>query len=274
VSAQRQDEPGRSGLSQLAGALNRRGHRPKRSSIGASIALHVAVVALLVAGGQRLRADTPEFRAYRVNLVSPPPQVEGERQPVIETQQIIAPPAAEQPAPTPRQQPAQQTPPRPQPAEQSPPRPAQQTPPAQQPPAPRPTQTPPPRPTETPPVRQPAPTAGNNPRPVQVGGDGINVRQEGLDFPYPEYLANVVRQIHDHFRWSGAGNLEAQVNFFILRDGTVGGIEIQRASGNLRFDLQATSAIEQVGQRGRFGALPSGWQQDRLWVSFRFLPPQ
>jgi outer membrane biosynthesis protein TonB len=256
----------RAALAPLAAALKRRRQRPRRSAVFAAFALHVALVLLFWAGGRRLAAEMPEFRAYRVNLVSPPPQQAGEPEPVIETPQIVAPPPAETPLPqvepTP---PAPQPRPAPEPAQQprqTPPTPTQQAPP---------TPTPP---TERPPVREPTPTRGNNPQPVQVGGDGVNVRQDGMEFPYPDYLNNVVLQIHNHFRWSGASNLEAQVTFYILRDGAVGGLEVTRRSGNLAFDLEAAGAIEQVAARGRFGALPAGWQQDRLWVSFRFLPPR
>jgi periplasmic protein TonB len=162
-------------------------------------------------------------------------------------------------------------------------------PPVQQPPTrptPQPQQAQPERPPPTPPRQQPArqepapqpqqaaPAQGNNPQPVAVGGDGINVQMDGADFPFPAYLENVIVQINRHFRWSGAPNLETQVHFYILRDGSVGGMRVMRASGNVRFDLEATGAVEQAGRRGAFGPLPDGWQQDRLWVSFRFLPPR
>lgn len=255
-------------LTPLAAALVRRRPRPRRGAVVSAVVLHVLLVALFWAGGRRLSAELPEFRAYRVHLVSPPPQAAGEPQPTVETPQIITPPPAEPPALTPPV--VEPTPAPVRPAEQ--PRTPPVTPPAATPPARTPPATPPR--TETPPVRQPTPTTGNNPQPVQVGGDGVNVRQDGMEFPFPAYLNNVVQQIHNHFRWSGAANLEAQVTFYILRDGAVGGIEVTRRSGNLGFDLEATGAIEQVAARGRFGALPDGWQPDRLWVSFRFLPPR
>jgi outer membrane biosynthesis protein TonB len=287
--AQEQPTGQRTALSPLATALVRRRQRPRRSAVVSALLLHVLLVVAFWAGGRRLSAEIPEFRVYRVNLVSPPPQVQGEPQPVVESPQIITPPPAEAVAPTPAPvTPPAQQPVRTPPPQQPPPRPAQQTPPpAQTPPRTPPAQTPPaqtppvrtppaqtPPPAATPPVRQPTPTTGNNPQPVQVGGDGVNVRQDGQDFPFPAYLNNVVQQIHNHFRWSGAPNLETQVTFYILRDGSVGGIQVTRRSGNLSFDLEATGAIEQVAARGRFGALPDGWQQDRLWVSFRFLPPR
>ncbi|HEX2167358.1 MAG TPA: TonB C-terminal domain-containing protein, partial [Longimicrobiales bacterium] len=100
----------------------------------------------------------------------------------------------------------------------------------------------------------------------------LNIQREGEEFLYPEYQANIIRQLNQAFRWNGASNLEAEVVFYIKRDGSVGGIRIVRKSGNFQFDLQAHEAVDRVGRTGRFGPLPDGWQQDRLWVSFTFEP--
>ena len=58
-----------------------------------------------------------------------------------------------------------------------------------------------------------------------------------------------------------------------MRDGSVRRIRVLKKSGNINFDLEAVSAIEQAGKRGAFGPLPPGWVNDRLPVAFSFLPP-
>jgi periplasmic protein TonB len=253
---------GSAALRPLVRSLQRRRARPRYAAVAASLTLHAALLGAFWYSGRQLAERLPEFRVYRVNLVSPPPQVQGDPAPAVAASPE-APPAPE-----------------PAPVETPPPPPVAQ-------PTPTPTPTPTPQPAEPRPQPQPAPrepraeqpqpaapAQGNNPQPVTVGGDGINVRMDGADFPFPGYLENVIVQINRHFRWSGAPNLEAHVHFYILRDGSVGGMRVIRPSGNVRFDLEATSAVEQAGRRGAFGRLPDGWQQDRLWVSFRFLPPR
>ncbi|HEY0671901.1 MAG TPA: TonB C-terminal domain-containing protein, partial [Longimicrobiales bacterium] len=86
-------------------------------------------------------------------------------------------------------------------------------------------------------------------------------------------LENIILQLNRYFRWSGAPNLEAKIGFEIMRDGSVRRIRVLQKSGNINFDLEAVSAIEQAGQRGAFGPLPKGWVNDRLPVAFSFLPP-
>lgn len=230
----------------------------------ASLLLHATLLGGFWYSSRHIAERLPEFRVYRVNIVSLPPQVQGDPAPAVPVPADPEPPvAAAEPPPAPPPPPVEA--PRPTPPQPTPPQPT----PERQPP---PRQTPPDQAAQRP---QPAaPAQGNNPQPVTVGGDGVNVQMEGADFPFPAYLENVIIQINRHFRWSGAANLEAQVHFYILRDGSVGGMRVARSSGNVRFDLEATSAVEQAGRRGAFGPLPDGWQQDRLWVSFRFLPPR
>src|SRR5690606_20254330 len=111
-----------------------------------------------------------------------------------------------------------------------------------------------------------------DPDPRSPGGDNLKVRQDGEEFPYQDYRDNIVRTLHNYFRWSGSPNLEAEVVFYIRRDGTPGGIRIVRKSGNFQFDLQAHEAVDRAGRAGAFGPLPDGWQEDRLWISFTFEP--
>jgi protein TonB len=114
-----------------------------------------------------------------------------------------------------------------------------------------------------------APTAGGG----TVGGTGTDVamvRTEGIDFPYPGYLQNIVRQIALDFRPRNPGALRAEVFFLIRRDGSVTGFRFVQRSGNYAFDLEAEAAIEAAA--ARFGPLPGAFGDDILPVSFSFDP--
>ena len=108
------------------------------------------------------------------------------------------------------------------------------------------------------------------PVPLPVGTEVATVRTEGIDFPFPGYLQNIVRQVTLNFKPRNPGALKAEVFFLIRRDGSVTGFRIVTSSGNYAFDLEAQGAIEAAA--GSFGALPSGFTDDILPVSFSFLP--
>jgi len=113
-----------------------------------------------------------------------------------------------------------------------------------------------------------APTAGGG----EVGGAGTDVatvRTEGIEFPFPGYLSNIVRQVRLNFKPRNQGP-KAEVFFFIKRDGSVTGLRFVTRSGNFEFDLEAEAAVE-AAQRS-FGPLPAGFQDDILPISFRFDP--
>lgn len=223
----------------LHGTLPRARQGPGRGALAASLGLHAALVLAMVASTLRPQPELPEFRVYRVNIVSPPPQVLGDPEP----------PAPEVPKVV--QEKPVEAPPKPQP---------------KAPPVQRPT-------VEEKPKPEPKPVQGRNPEPeAKVGGEGLNIQIDGEAFPYPEYLANIVTQIHRYFRWTGASGLTAEVYFVIRRDGSVEDIRLLRGSGNVEFDYEAMGAIEAVGTRGMFGPLPEGYSSDRLPVAFRFRP--
>lgn len=103
------------------------------------------------------------------------------------------------------------------------------------------------------------------------GADVANLRTDGIAFPFPGYLTNIVRQITLNWlpgRVSAA--LVTEVKFMIRRDGSVAGIEVVKASGNRLYDLDAVGAVEAVGQTRSFGPLPAGWADDVLVVYFTF----
>jgi protein TonB len=122
--------------------------------------------------------------------------------------------------------------------------------------------------TETPPT--PAPKAGGGP----IGGKGTDVatvQTEGIDFPFPGYLNNIVRQIALRFNPADANSARrAEVRFVIRRDGSVIGIGFVTRSGSYAFDLEAQGAVEAAASQ--FGPLPEGFHDDALPVVFSFDP--
>jgi periplasmic protein TonB len=115
----------------------------------------------------------------------------------------------------------------------------------------------------------PAPSAGGG----ETGGRGTdvaNIRTEGIDFPFPGYLTNIVREIALRFRPPRGSSLKAEVMFLIRRDGTITGLQFVQRSGSFTFDLEAQGAIEAAA--ARFGPLPAGFRDDVLPVIFSFDP--
>lgn len=115
-----------------------------------------------------------------------------------------------------------------------------------------------------------APKAGGGP----VGGRGTDVatvQTGGIDFPFPGYLNNIVRQIAVNFRPKNPNApLAAQVSFLIHRNGTVTDIKFITKSGVYAFDLEAQGAVERA--QSSFGPLPDGFHDDVLPVVFSFDP--
>jgi outer membrane biosynthesis protein TonB len=216
---------------------------PPRRAILGSVLLHAAVVAALFVAGVTLKAAEPDFQQFRVKLKSPPPQVQGDPEPVVNTVPVEAEP---EPAP-----PVKETP-----------KPAPKTPPK--------TQSAQPKPAEKP--KDPQPARGPDPKPIEIGGENIDIDIKGAEFAYPEYLENISLTLGRYFRPPTGLKLEAEVMFYIRRDGSVGGMAPKRKSGNYEFDLKAFEAIEMAGRTKSFGPLPEGLQGDRLWISFTFKP--
>lgn len=120
--------------------------------------------------------------------------------------------------------------------------------------------------------RTPAARAGGGP----TGGRGTDVatvQTEGIEFPFPVYLNNIVRQIALRFEPPDAdARLKADVMFLIHRNGTVSNVRFITRSGSYPFDLEAQGAIEAAAAARAFGPLPEGFQDDVLPVVFSFDP--
>lgn len=224
--------------------IGRRRSGPDVRAVIGSVAFHAAIVAGLVAAGAVFASDLPEFEVYSVQLVSPPPQLEGEPEPVVPAAAVVRPPEPRVVEPvTQPPQPVRPVEKKPAPVEETP--------------------------------KEPEPPRGASPKPDSPGGEGVNVDIAGQDFPFPDYLQNIILQLNRYFRWAGNPNLKGTVAFAIERDGTVskGSIQVVQKSGDWNFDLQMMGAVEQAGNRRAFDSLPEGWVQEKLWVRFSFLPP-
>ena len=228
------------------------GRSPLALPLGVSAAVHVVVAAAIFVSG---RGDAPPALPpmYRVDLVAAPP---GPRAIGVVNPTPTPPAARPDPVPPRAERPA---PPAPSTAKSVPVR----TPPKAATPVPNPV---PARPNTS------APAAGGGP----VGGRGsdvANVRTEGIEFPHPGYLNNIVRQIALRFRPDNPNApLSADVFFLLHRDGSVTDFRFIKRSGVYDFDLEAQGAVEAAASANAFGPLPAGFSDDVLPVIFSFDP--
>jgi protein TonB len=225
-------------------------------SISAHLLVLVAAVMLT-----RLSVAPPQPPAYNVELVAAPsgPRALGavSRGPTTPTPPDIEQPMPDPATPTPDGLATKRAPKRPAPAK----------------PAAKPTVKPKPAaPRSGGDVAVPGKTpAGGGPTGGR-GRDVASVKVQGTAFPYPGYLENITRQIALNFRPRAGVVLKAEVSFLIHRDGSVSELQMSSKSGQYAFDLECIGAVEAVGQRRAFGALPAGFKDDVLPVVFSFDP--
>ncbi len=221
-----------------------------RAPMAWSLLLHGGLIAAALVLGRRA-ALPPTPPMYRVDLVAAPP---GER-----TVGIVAPKPASRPT-TPAPPARAQVAPREMPVPTAKPEarrpPAQATPTAQQ---------------ATPAKPGVAPQAAGGPTGGR-GSDVVTVRTNGIEFPYPGYLENIVRQIALNFHPPRGSALRAEVSFLVRRDGSISDFKFLSKSGNYEFDLEAQGAVEAVGRSRSIGPLPEGFRDDVLPVIFSFDP--
>ena len=224
------------------------GGRPRGTGAGlaATLLFHGAGVATLVGFAESIEPSPP---VYAVELVAAPAPAPKQR---VAPEATPTPPPEEPPAPV-----------------KSTPRPAEKTVPVEKPPEPK---------TEPKPAADPAPktSAPEAPAPGETpstGRDATTIKTPGLDFPFPEYLRNVMNQIYRRWRRpTGNVPLRAEVFFLIRRDGSIAEVRFVKRSGNFSYDLEAQGAIEAAGNARAFGELPDGWTADVLPISFYFEP--
>ena len=215
-----------------------------------SLLLHAILVGLFFL--LRPTAPPPSPPVYRVDLVAAPPgpRAAGVVKPEAPTPAASAPPI--RPKPVPHEMPAPDA----KPQKKAPISEATPT---------SPTQTKPD--SKTPTVAGGGETGGR-------GTDVVTVNTGGIDFPFPGYLENIVRQIALRFHPPQRGALHAEVLFFINRDGSVpsSSIRIVMRSGVYSFDAEAQGAVESAATARAFGPLPAGYTEESLPVTFRFDP--
>jgi protein TonB len=221
--------------------------RPPGTTVGliGTLLVHVAAAAFAFTQVKPAKAGPP---VYAVELVAAPAPAPKQR---LAREAVPTPPPEEKPAPV-------KPPPKPKPVK----------------PAPAPAPKPPP--TETrrePPPKTSAPVAPAPGETPSTGTDVATIKTPGLQFPFPEYLRNIVTQVYRNWdRESARQNSFAEISFLILRDGTVRDIRFVTRSGSFAFDLGAQGAVEAAGNARSFGPLPDGWDADVLPVSFYFKP--
>ncbi len=225
-----------------------RGHRgrPPGATVGfiGTVVVHAAAATFAFSRVSPAKAGPP---AYAVELVAAPAPAPKQR---LAREAVPTPPPEEKPAPV-------KPPPKAKTIKAPPP-------------------TPKPPPTET--TREPPPktAAPAEPAPGETpstGTDAATIKTPGLEFPFPEYLRNIVSQVYRNWdRESARQNSFAEISFLILRDGTVRDIRFITRSGSFSFDLGAQGAVEAAGNARSFGPLPDGWDADVLPVSFYFKP--
>ncbi len=218
----------------------RRNMGGNRAAVFGTVIIHGMVAGLLFT--DPTVRDFPSLPVYNVQLVAAPRP---------EPQARPAPEAVERPAPQP--QPVRRPPRRPSVAEASPP-------------------------PDTKVDKEPAPRTAPEAEPLpdeepSTGDDPATLSVSGVNFPFPEYLSNIVAQIYR--RWQrppGNESLRAEILFLVRGDGSISNLQFIQRSGNFAFDVQAQGAIESAGTAGVFGPLPDGFQGDILPVSFFFDP--
>ena len=210
-----------------------------------TLLVHAAAAAFLFT---QARSGPPSPPVYAVELLAAPAPAPKQR---VAREAVPTPPPPEKPAPVKPQ-------PKPKPAKTAP--------------IPEP-KRPPTEPNREPPPKTQAPVTPAPGEAPSTGTDVTTIKTPGLQFPYPEYLRNIVNQVYQ--RWDREGsrqNAFAEISFLILRDGSVRDIHFVTRSGSFAFDLGAQGAVEAAGNSRAFGPLPDGWDADVLPVSFYFKP--
>ena len=221
--------------------------RPPGTTVGlaGTVLVHAAAAAFAFTQVKSVKAGPP---SYAVELVAAPAAAPKQR---LAREAVPTPPPEEKPAPV-------KPPPKPKPTK------------APAPPEPK---APPTEAKHEPPPKIAAPVAPAPGETPSTGADVATIKTPGLQFPFPEYLRNIVTQVYRNWdRESARQNSFAEISFLILRDGSVRDIRFVTRSGSFSFDLGAQGAIEAAGNSRSFGQLPDGWDADVLPVSFYFQP--
>ena len=127
-----------------------------------------------------------------------------------------------------------------------------------------------PVPEEQPVDEEPEPAPLDEP---STGTDDLDVRMRGVERDFPQYYANMQRQMRRCFRPPGMAELTASVDFVLDREGKVidPTVRISETSRSVVFDLAVREAVECAGG-GRFGPLPPEMGLGKRTVPVHFQP--
>ena len=127
-----------------------------------------------------------------------------------------------------------------------------------------------PVPEEQPVDEEPEPAPLDEP---STGTDDLDVRMRGVERDFPQYYANMQRQMRRCFRPPGMAELTASVDFVLDREGKVidPTVRISETSRSVVFDLAVREAVECAGG-GRFGPLPPEMGLENAPFRFTFSP--
>jgi protein TonB len=108
-----------------------------------------------------------------------------------------------------------------------------------------------------------------NPAAAEAGQEGAPLITDSANFPYPWYITQVREALWNSWtaRMPSAGSLRCTVRFSIQRDGSAGGVSVEKSSGNRLFDNAAQSSVESAAP---FAALPDDFYEDKLTVHVEF----
>jgi TonB family protein len=98
------------------------------------------------------------------------------------------------------------------------------------------------------------------------GGGGDGSRLEVANFCCPEYLFDMRDRIYRVWTQQQQATGTVLMKYTILRNGTIGDIQVERSSGNLLLDRESQRALSLT----RLASLPAAFSDDHLIVHLEF----
>ncbi|MDE0073070.1 MAG: TonB C-terminal domain-containing protein [Gammaproteobacteria bacterium] len=230
-------------------SARRRRDRPGRSPVFFSVGLHGFFLMLVVA--TNIQPEPVQLVTIELELVAmPAPAAEVEPAPAPEEEELTV--DTPEPEALPEEEPV-----------------AELEDEAEPEPVPLP-DAPEPVPEERPVEEEPEPAPLDEP---STGTDDLDVRMRGVERDFPQYYANMQRQMRRCFRPPGMADLTASVDFVLDREGKVidTTVRISETSRSVVFDLAVREAVECAGG-GRFGPLPPEMGLENAPFRFTFSP--
>lgn len=238
------------------------GRRPLGArSLTLSIGIHALALAAVFWVVPALQPEPVYYMVMAVEIVSAPP--------------VQAPPPEEDEPPAAEDELVVETPEEPEPPEEEEEEEEDPVPILEEEPEPDPepdsAEAPEPQPEEVPPPAEtPVPAESDEEEEAEETFEELQARQEGFKAEYPEYFANILRQVNRCLRTTD--NRVATVRFEIERDGRTTSFGVVRSSGRTTFDWQILKAIECAGRPDRLGPLPDDYPFEVLPITLVVSP--